>query len=45
MAYKLTGKDLLKQLVKDAEEICVGNDVERIPCAEAFIEVFGEAVV
>lgn len=44
MAYNLTGKNLLKQLVEDAKEICVGNDVERIPCAEAFIEVFGEYV-
>jgi hypothetical protein len=44
MVYKLTGQDLLKQLVEEAKEICVGNDVERIPCAEAFIEVFGEDV-
>lgn len=30
MAYNLTGKNLLKQLVEDAKEICVGNDVERV---------------
>jgi hypothetical protein len=44
MAWKLTGQDLLNQLVDEAKEIRVSNDVERIPCAQAFIEVFGEDV-
>lgn len=33
---------IIDGLLEEAREICIGNDVERIPCATAFIEVFGD---
>lgn len=35
-------KELINALLDEAEQICTGNDVERIPEARAFLQVFGD---